>query len=141
MTIVRWDPFRALRRAERELNRLFVTEGASSAPAWSPNVDVYERDGRVELAMELPGVDYDKVEIDVDGDVLTVRGERQPAETEPEKVHFREALYGPFYRAFTLPQTVQREAIKAEYKDGILRISLPRTEESKPRRIPLQPAA
>ncbi len=148
MTVVRWDPFRALRSVEHEFNRLWEDARAGSAstaeapaPTWSPNVEVYDRDDNVELAIELPGVDSTKVEIHLDGDVLSVRGERQPADVKPEKVYFREGLYGPFYRAFTLPPTVKRDAIKADYKDGILRLTLPRAEEAKPRLIPLQPAA
>ena len=149
MTLMRWVPITALRNVEREMNRIFGELGPdrpssstdAPTPAWSPNVDVYDHEDHLELAVELPGVDPGKVEVSVDRNVLTIRGERRPADVKPEKVYQREGLYGPFERAFTLPATVNRDAIKAEYKDGVLRLTLPLAEQAKPRLIPLQPAA
>lgn len=142
MTLVRWDPYRHFLTLQREMNRLFEPfvrgEGTSGSPTWTPPADIFERDDDVVVAFELPGVDPKRVELKVEGDHLTIRGERRPAgEVPPERFYARETCHGPFQRTFTMPPTVDREKIRADYAHGILRVTLPKAASAKPRQIPL----
>lgn len=123
MTIVRWEPFRGF--------------GGS----WAPAVDVFEKDNDIVLRAELPGIDPKKVEIRVENNTLSLSGERN-AETEVKKENYHrvERSYGKFSRSFTLPNVVDVEKIRAEYKDGILQLTLPKRDEAKPKQIQVQVA-
>jgi len=144
MTLTRWDPFRDLVTLQDRMNRLFdesvrnvrTGDEALSSATWSPAVDIYETDSEVVLKAELPEVNQKDIDIQVENNTLTLRGERKlDKETKQENFHRIERAYGIFSRSFTLPSTVDQERIKADYRDGILRISLPKREESKPKQI------
>ena len=147
MAIVRWEPFRDLVSIQGRMNRLFdeafrgATRGSGdgeewSLGSWAPAVDIFEQDGHIVLKAELPGVDPKDVEVRVENNVLTLRGERKlDSEVQKESYHRVERAYGSFSRSFTLPSVVDTEKIKAEYRDGVLRVNLPKREEAKPKQI------
>src|SRR5688572_26299198 len=145
MAIVRWEPFRDLLSLQERMNRLFDesfarTRGADEdwalGGAWAPAVDIYEQAGNIVLKAELPGVDPKDVDVRVENNTLTLRGERKlDSEVKRESFHRVERSYGAFSRSFTLPTVVDTANIKADFKDGILRLTLPTREESKPKQI------
>jgi HSP20 family protein len=147
MSIVRWEPFRDMVTIQGRMNRLFdeAFRGASrpagseeeyALGAWTPVVDIFEQEGNIVLKAELPGVDPKDVDVRVENNVLTLRGERRlDAEVKKESYHRVERSYGGFGRSFTLPMAVDTEKIKAEYKDGVLRVTLPKREEAKAKQI------
>jgi HSP20 family protein len=145
MPIVRWEPFRDLFNLQDRMNRLFEESARGlgrgheedwSLGAWAPAVDIYEHGNDLVLKAELPGVEAKDVDIRIENNVLTLRGERKvDSEVKQESYHRVERSYGAFTRSFTLPSTVDTANVKADYKDGILRITLPKREESKPKQI------
>ena len=146
MAIVRWEPFRDLVTVQDRMNRIFdeafrgIPRGAEDDWAlggnWAPVVDIYEHEGNLVLKAELPGIEPKDVDVRVENNVLTLRGERKfDSEVKREKFHRVERAYGSFSRSFTLPSVVDTEKIKAEYKDGVLRVALPTREEAKPKQI------
>lgn len=143
MSIVRYDPFRDLRTLQEEVNRLFssnLTRGFAEEGigrgAWNPSVDIYENKDQIVLEAELPGMKQDDFELTVENNVITLRGERQFEKKEDsDNYHRVERSYGSFTRSFTLPQTVSAEGATAEYNNGVLRVTLPKREETKARRI------
>lgn len=143
MSITRYDPFRELRSLQDEVNRLFSSnlgrtfgdEGIARG-AWTPTVDIYENKDQIVLEAELPGINREDFELTVENNVLTLRGERRfEKREETDNYHRVERAYGTFSRSFTLPQTVSGEGATAEYKNGVLRVTLQKREEVKPRRI------
>lgn len=137
--LVRYSPFRDLLRLQHDLDRLFHTGrplDARSLPAWTPPVDVYEDQEGITLTAELPGLSVEELDVRVENDTLTLKGERK-LEREDKREHYRrvERAYGSFSRSFSLPPTVDPERIQAEAKNGVLSVFLPRREESKPRQI------
>jgi len=146
MAIVRWEPFRDLAAVQDRLNRVFdeafrgVARGGEEdwglGGQWAPSVDIYEHEGNLVLKAELPGIDPKDVNVHVENNVLTLRGERKlESEVKREQYHRVERAYGTFSRSFTLPNVVDTEKIKAEFKDGLLRVTLPQREEAKPKQI------
>jgi HSP20 family protein len=143
MSIVRYDPFRDVRTLQEEVNRLFSTnltrgfgEESIGRGAWNPSVDIYENKDHIVLEAELPGMKREDFELSVENNVITLRGERQFEKNEDsDNYHRVERSYGSFTRSFTLPQTVSAEGATAEYKNGVLRVTLPKREEAKARRI------
>src|SRR6185369_6261113 len=143
MTIVRYDPFRDLRTLQEEVNRLFSTNLSRSfgdegigRGAWAPSVDIYENKDQIVLEAELPGMKQDDFDLSIENNVITLRGERKFEKTdETDNYHRVERSYGAFTRSFTLPQTVSAEGATAEYTNGVLRVTLPKREETKARRI------
>jgi len=108
------------------------------ADSWRPAVDVLEKDGNLVLRAEIPGVEQKDIEVHLDGNVLTVKGERKIEHQEDRNNYYRMERYsGTFARSFTLPETVDRDKIKADYKDGILTVTIPHRPELKPREIPV----
>jgi HSP20 family protein len=143
MSIVRYDPFRDLRTLQEEVNRLFSTnltrafgdEGIGRG-AWAPSVDIYENKDQIVLEAELPGMNQDEFDLSIENNVITLRGERKFEKAdETDNYHRVERSYGAFTRSFTLPQTVSAEGAVAEYNNGVLRVTLPKREETKARRI------
>src|SRR5256714_4140687 len=143
MAIVRYDPFRDLRTLQDEVNRLFSSnlsrtfddEGIARG-AWMPSVDIYENKDQIVLEAELPGMNRVDFDLTIENNVITLRGERHfEKKDESDNYHRVESSYGSFSRSFTLPQTVSGEGAKAEYNDGVLRVTLPKKEETKARRI------
>jgi HSP20 family protein len=143
MSIVRYDPFRDLRTLQEEVNRLFSTnltrgfgEEGIGRGAWNPTVDIYENKDQIVLEAELPGMNRDDFELTVESNVITLRGERRfEKKDESDNYHRVERSYGSFTRSFTLPHTVSAEGATAEYSNGVLRVILPKREETKSRRI------
>jgi HSP20 family protein len=146
MAIVRFEPFRDLVSIQDRMNRLFdeAFRGVSRSAegdwalggSWAPAVDVFEHEGNIVLKAELPGVDPKDVDIRVENNTLTLRGERHfDSEVKREDYHRVERSYGSFARSFSLPSVVAVDKIKAEYKDGVLRLTLPTKEEAKPKQI------
>lgn len=106
---------------------------------WNPKVDIFGEEGQIVLKAELPGVDKDNISIDVNGRMLTVKGERSADnEVKEDNYYMRERSYGKFERSFTLPAETDLEQIKAEYKDGVLKLNIPKAESSKPKQITIQ---
>jgi HSP20 family protein len=143
MSIVRYDPFRDLRTLQEEVNRLFSTnltrafgdEGIGRG-AWAPSVDIYENKDQIVLEAELPGMKQEEFDLTIENNVITLRGERRFEKTdESDNYHRVERSYGSFTRSFTLPPTVSGEGAQAEYTNGVLRVTLPKREETKARRI------
>jgi len=145
MAIVRKDPFRELNLIRSQMDRIFenlVGRGEREEwgkTAWYPPVDIYETENSIVLKAELPGVDQKNLEIKVEDDTLTLKGEKKAErDTKTENFLRAERAYGAFQRSFTLPQTIEKENIKATLKRGILTVILPKKEEVKPKQIPIQ---
>jgi len=126
---------------ERELRRMFrdfeqSSEEPSSVAVWTPPVDIYETDNEVVVRADLPGIDQRDLDIRLENNVLTLKGERKmEQEVKEDNYHRIESAYGTFVRSFTLPAIVEEDKIKAEYKNGVLKIVLPKKEQAKPRQI------
>ena len=109
---------------------------AAKARRWAPAVDIYEQDGNIVMKAELPGVDPKDVDVRLENNTLTLSGQRRlDSEVKQENYHRVERAYGTFTRSFTLPSVVDQGHIKAEYKDGVLKVTLPKREEAKPKQI------
>lgn len=144
MELVKFNPNRDLSGFRRRMDTMFddffgdFFRGARTdlARGWNPRVDVFEADDKIVVKAELPGVDKDKIAIDVNGRVLTVKGERSTEnEVKEDRYYTRECTYGSFERSFTLPAETDVEKIKAEYKDGMLKLDIPKPESSQPKKI------
>jgi HSP20 family protein len=143
MAVVRWEPFRELAALQNEMGRFMnqmwgtPTSGpGNGVTAWLPALDAWETDDEIVLALDLPGIQEEQVSIEVDDGVLTVSGERErTVEQRSDRFSRFERRYGTFSRSVTLPQGAREEAIKAEFKDGVLEIHVPKPEERKPKRI------
>jgi HSP20 family protein len=138
--ITRFDPFRELSTLQHTLNRVLQTSGASdelmTTGNFIPPVDIYEDEHGITLRLEVPGVKEDDIDIRLENNTLTVRGERKfEKEEKEENFHRIERRYGTFSRSFTLPNTVDTENVQAEYKDGLLTIRLGKRAEAKPKQI------
>ena len=143
-SMIRWEPFRDFVALRDRMDRLFGEVGGRSWPTeeglttgiWNPPVDVYETADSIVLKADLPEVSKDDVDISVEGNVLTIRGERQREDEVKEKDFYRrERSYGAFTRSFTLPGTVDADKIEAGFAGGVLTVTLPKREESKPKQI------
>ena len=137
--LARWDPLGDLQRMQEEVNRLFddrlVARGGESV-GWTPSVDIFEDEEGIALRFELAGVDPKDVDIRFENGVLTLRGERKlEREEKRDNYHRVELSYGTFTRSFSLPATIDAEKIKAESKNGILNVMLPKKAEAKPKSI------
>jgi len=143
MAITRWDPFRDLSLLQDRMNRLFDDAGRgwrpeepSATTTWSPAVDIFETENEIMVQAELPGVDRKDLTLNLENNVLTLKGERRfEKETKQENYHRIERSYGAFSRAFSIPAIVDEEKIRADYKEGILKIALPKKEQVKPKQI------
>ncbi len=140
-TITRWEPFRGVASLQDQVNRLFNdvferTGEDSSLSAWAPAVDIYETEHELVVKTDLPEVDPKALDIRVENDILTIRGERKFEKKVKEENYLRvERSFGSFGRSFTLANTVNPDAIKAEYENGVLTLSIPKREEAKPKQI------
>ena len=133
-TAITTDPFQGLRFFEDAVTRL-MSEPRASRP-WSPAVDIFETEDAVTLKADLPDVKTDDIDIRVENGTLTLKGVRKFEKNENAKGYHRiERSYGDFVRSFAVPQTVETDKVAADYKDGVLTITLPKKETSKPRQI------
>lgn len=138
--ITRWDPF-DLSRLQEQVNRLFdgkfnANADGSTLTAWAPSVDVYETENELVIKADLPAMAEKDLDVRVENNMLTVRGERKFEQSVKEENYLRmERSYGTFSRSFSLPNTVDTQAIKAQYTDGVLTVSLPKRAESKPKQV------
>jgi HSP20 family protein len=149
MALVRWDPFRELEDMSDRLNRVFscpalrTTGGKETLTVadWLPTVDISETDDEYLIKAELPEVRKEDVKVTVEDGVLTLQGERrQEKEEKGKKFHRVERSYGSFVRSFTLPESVDENGVRAEYKDGVLSLHLHKTEKVKPKAIEVKVA-
>ena len=140
-TLTRWEPFRGATSLQDQINRVFKdvldrTGEESSLTAWAPAVDIYETEHELVVKADLPDIDPKDLDIRVENNVLTIRGERKFEKDVNEDNYLRvERSYGTFSRSFTLANTVNSEAIKAAYENGVLTLSIPKREEAKPKQI------
>jgi len=139
-TLDRWEPFRGT-SPETQLNRLFsdffgrATQD-QNLTTWAPAVDIYEGEHELVVKADLPDIKPEELDIRVENNILTIRGERKFEKKVDEKNYLRvERSYGSFTRSFSLANTVNSEAIKADYKDGVLTLTIPKREEAKPKQI------
>ena len=143
MAIVRWEPFRDLVSAQSGFDQLFreafssrVGETEFSTRSWAPPVDIYETEDAIVLKAELPGVDAKDVEVRVEDNTLYLKGERKfEKEVKEQNYHRVERSYGSFARSFSLPNSISADQVKAEFKDGLLTLTMPKREEAKPKTI------
>ncbi len=147
MAETHWDPVRELMALQHRLNRLIDQSlgrsrsqaGVAEGGTWSPAVDLYESDRAVVLQAELPGVDQADIQLSIDDNRLTLRGERRQREPLKDRQFVRtERMYGPFRRTFTLPGSIDPEGVRAEFKKGVLRVVIPKRVDEATRRIPIQ---
>ncbi len=139
MTTTRWDPFRDLLAIQDRMNRLFQETMARQrgqdeveAGQWSPAVDIVETAERIVLRADLPGMEQGEIEVRVDDNTLTLRGDRRAAgDARPEDFHRAERPHGPFVRSFSLPQNVDQAGIRAVQKNGVLEVLLPKRPDAR----------
>ena len=138
--IVRWDPFREMFSLRDEIDRLF-NEFLGRVPAeteggWLPAMDVEETDDAFIVTAEIPGMSKDEIKLSLQGDSLVIQGEKKREKEEKDRTFHRiERVFGKFQRVITLPTKVDADKVKASYKDGVLTITLPKSEEVKPKEI------
>ena len=144
MNLVRWSPWREMNTLQNRLNHLFSdsffqpsqSDDDMSLGTWHPVVDMYDEDDRIVIKAELPGMEKKDIAVDVKDRVLTISGERNyDNEVKEEKYYRRERAYGKFQRAFSLPADVDSDKIKADFKDGLLKVEVPKPEKQKPKEI------
>src|SRR6202142_1660335 len=140
-TIARLEPFRGVSTLQDQVNRLFnagfANQGDDTAlTTWAPAVDIYETPNELVVKADLPEVNEKEIDVRVENNLLTIRGERKFEKSVAEENFLRvERTYGSFSRSFSLPNTLNAEAIAAEYKNGVLTVTLPKREETKPRQV------
>jgi HSP20 family protein len=151
MSLIRWNPVHELDRwpadfygVQRDINRVFdnflrgnwPVEESVASTYFAPPVDIAEQENEYVVKMELPGVSKDEVKISLESNILTIKGEKKHEKEEKNKNFQRtERTYGSFQRSFTLPSTVKNDKIDAVFADGVLKITLPKAEEAKPKQI------
>ena len=153
-TMMRWDPFQDLRDAQEEMAQMTQMsqmlaralglqgqqQGSATATAWAPALDISERKDAYLVAVELPGLKSEDLDITMEDGLLTIQGERQfTQESSEQQFHRVERRYGAFRRSITLPAHVMAEGIQASFEDGVLQILVPKAEEAKPKRIQVRP--
>jgi len=146
MTLVKWEPFRDLITMQDRMSRLFDDtlsrvwkEEELQRGTWTPPVDVVDRGQEVILKVDLPELSQSEIDIQVEENTLTIKGERKFIKETPEDNYLQiERPYGIFHRQFTLPKRIDQEKIKATYKDGVLRVVLPKKEEVPPKPVPVE---
>ncbi len=153
--LIRWEPFGSIRRRgnlfseltdiQQEMNHIFEEffgkrRAEMAEGAWLPAVDVSESDSEMVVQAELPGMTQDDIELNLQDNVLTLQGKKKKKESKEEKEnhHRVECSYGSFNRSFSLPCNVKTDDVKATFKDGVLEIILPKTEEAKPQKIDIK---
>ena len=145
MAITRWKPFRDMITIQDDMSRFFedffgrpMEKTEWSEGVWHPSVDISENKDNLIIQAEMPGMNKEDVKISIHDNILTLKGEKkQEKEEKEENYHRVERSYGSFCRSFMLPASVKADKVKAAYKDGVLNVILPKTEEAKPKEIPI----
>ncbi len=147
-TITRWDQSRSLTSLQDQVNRLFEdnftrdASGHADLATWAPPVDIYETENELVVKADLPDLQVKDIDVRVENNTLTIRGERKFEKDVNEENYLRvERAYGPFMRTFSLPNTVNSENIRAEDRDGVLTLHMTKREESKPKQIKISVSA
>ena len=147
-TITRWDQSRGLTTLQDQVNRLFEgnlardRSGHADLATWAPPVDIYETENELVVKADLPDLQEKDIDVRVENNTLTIRGERRFEKDINEDNYLRvERAYGPFTRSFSLPNTVNSEGIRAEYRHGVLTLHMAKLEESKPKQIKISVSA
>ena len=143
MTLVKWEPFRDLITMQERMSRLFDEtlsrvwkEEGLQRGVWSPPVDIVDREHEVLLKMDLPEMSQSEIDIKVEENTLTIKGERKFIKETPEEHYLQiEKPYGGFHRQFSLPKRIDQDRIKANYKDGVLSVVLPKKGEVSPKQV------
>jgi HSP20 family protein len=147
MAITRWDPYREVVSLQNRFNTLFrdmqqESESPLTTAAFVPAVDIYEDEKKVVLKLEVPGIEQKDLDVSVEKNTLTVKGERKfSSEEKEENFHRIERRYGSFFRSFTLPSTVDTEQVQASYNAGVLKLELAKKPEAQPKQIKINVAA
>lgn len=140
-SLTRWDAFHGLSGLQEQVNRLLessfpVRTDHSALTTWAPAVDIYETENELVVKADLPEVSENDLDVRIENNTLTIRGERKFEKKVEEENYLRvERTYGSFSRSFSMPNTLNTEAIKAEYKNGVLTVELPKRAESKPKQV------
>lgn len=146
MAIVKWEPFKDLATLQDRVNQIFTDSFKSTlddegrlTQEWVPAVDIYEDPEAIQLHAELPGMDMKEIEVKVANNTLQIKGEKK-LQNQEKKDHYHrvERVYGRFIRSFALPNTVDQEKIRAKYENGVLAVTLPKREETKPKNITVE---
>jgi HSP20 family protein len=149
MALVRWDPFRELEEVSDRLNRMIARPATRSSNGketmivadWTPSVDISETESEYQIKAEIPDVKKEDVKVTLEDGVLTIQGERKyEKEEKGRKYHRIERSYGSFVRTFSLPDVIDDDKVKAEFKDGVLNLHLPKSEKAKPKAIEVKVA-
>jgi HSP20 family protein len=146
-TITRWDQPRGLTSLQDQVNRLFEDNftrdrsGHADLAAWAPSVDIYETENELVIKADLPDLQEKDIDVRVENNTLTVRGERKFDDVNEDNYLRVERAYGSFMRSFSLPNTVSSENIRAEYRNGVLTLHMAKLEESKPKQIKISVSA
>jgi HSP20 family protein len=147
-TITRWDQSRGMTSLQDQVNRLFEDSftrdrsGHADLATWAPPVDIYETENELVLKADLPDLQDKDLDVRVENNMLTIRGERKFEKSVNEDNYLRvERAYGPFMRSFSLPNTVSSESVRAEYRNGVLTLHMAKREESKPKQIKISVSA
>jgi HSP20 family protein len=142
-----WDPWRDFGSLQERINKMFddtirsagTVDEELATGTWSPAVDIHETDDSFVLSADLPGLKKDDIQINVEDNALTIKGEKKFEEKVPRDKYIRvERSYGTFVRSFSLPQNVDSTKIKATFKDGVLDLTLPKREEARPKKIAVE---
>lgn len=146
MALVKWEPFRDLMAMQDRMTRLIdetlsrIWKEEVVRGVWSPPVDILERGDELVLKVDLPELSQEEIDIRVEGSTLIIQGERRLIKDAPEENYIQiERPYGTFRRTFSIPRTIDQGGIKASYKDGVLRVVLPRKPETQPKQIVVEP--
>jgi len=140
-TLVRWEPFREIAALQNDMGRLMSAflgqgDGETTGRTWVPAVDVWETENELVYAFDLPGIPEDKIAVEFDDGALTVSGERERVdEVKNDRSYRFERRFGSFSRSVALPQGVTEDDVKADYRDGVLQVTVKKPETPKPRRI------
>jgi HSP20 family protein len=142
-TLNLWNPWRDMLTMQERMNRLmgdaYGRDAETEYGTWLPPVDLREEEQAFVIQMEVPGLQKDEIDIHLENNVLTLRGERKfEKEEQKQSYHRIERFYGKFARSFTLPSLIKAEGIAASLKDGVLEVTIPKAEESKPKKIAIK---
>ena len=146
MAIVKYSPFRELRSMQEQMNRILNTSWNHELPGedikegiWQPSVDIYETADSIVIKAELPDVDQENIDVRIEDNTLILKGERKhDGDVQKENYHRIERYFGSFQRSFSLPATIRQEDVSATCERGVLTITLPKREETKPKQINIQ---